>query len=51
MDVAREALGDLARNQRGEVVKLAVPAALYALQNTLLVSPALSIDRSELDMS
>lgn len=34
---AKAALWDLAVNQRGEVVKLAVPAALYALQNTLLV--------------
>lgn len=32
------AIQDLARNQRTEVVKLAVPAMLYALQNTLLVS-------------
>ena len=32
------ALDDLFTNQRPEIVKLAVPAALYALQNTLLVS-------------
>lgn len=32
------ALRELFAEQRGEVVKLAVPAGLYALQNTLLVS-------------
>lgn len=37
-NTVRIALWDLAVNQRQEVVKLAVPAALYALQNTLLVS-------------
>lgn len=35
---AKTAVWDLAVNQRQEVVKLAVPAALYAIQNTLLVS-------------
>lgn len=32
------AVWDLALNQRQEIIKLAVPAALYAIQNTLLVS-------------
>lgn len=35
---ARRAVVDLLTNQRGEIIKLAVPAALYAVQNTLLVS-------------
>lgn len=44
------ALWDLAVNQRQEVVKLAVPAALYALQNTLLVSISRSsYSRTEAD--
>lgn len=34
----RIALWDLLFNQQQEIVKLAIPAALYALQNTLLVS-------------
>ncbi|GAA5902028.1 hypothetical protein JCM6882_000172 [Rhodosporidiobolus microsporus] len=34
---AAAALSDLRRNQKRECVKLAVPAALYALQNTLLL--------------
>ncbi|BGP17135.1 hypothetical protein JCM10213_005243 [Rhodosporidiobolus nylandii] len=38
------AVGDLARNQKGECVKLAVPAALYALQNTLLYTALTNLD-------
>lgn len=38
LKTVRIALWDLAVNQRQEIFKLAVPAALYALQNTLLVS-------------
>lgn len=38
LKTVRTALWDLAVNQRPEIFKLAVPAALYALQNTLLVS-------------
>lgn len=34
---ARMAVWDLFVNQRGDMLKLSVPAALYALQNTLLV--------------
>ena len=35
--VAWSAVGDL-RHQKGEMMKLSVPACLYAVQNTLLVS-------------
>jgi len=38
LKTVRIALWDLAVNQRPEIIKLAVPAALYALQNTLLAS-------------
>lgn len=37
------ALRDLVAHQKAEMVKLAVPAALYALQNTLLVRRARSL--------
>jgi len=49
---ARTAVRDLAVNQKTEMLKLAVPAALYALQNTLLVRPSpvpLSTRRDETD--
>lgn len=36
--IATRALRNLLVEQRGEMLKLAIPAALYALQNTLLVS-------------
>lgn len=35
---AKRAVWDLVTNQREEVAKLVIPSALYALQNTLLVS-------------
>ncbi|GAA5918044.1 hypothetical protein JCM6882_008152 [Rhodosporidiobolus microsporus] len=41
---AAAALGDLRRNQKRECVKLAVPAALYALQNTLLYTALSNLD-------
>ncbi|BGP25457.1 UDP-galactose transporter [Rhodotorula toruloides] len=41
---AGAAIQDLARNQRIEVVKLAVPAMLYALQNTLLYVALSNLD-------
>ncbi|KAJ8293344.1 UDP-galactose translocator [Rhodotorula toruloides] len=41
---AGAAVQDLARNQRTEVVKLAVPAMLYALQNTLLYVALSNLD-------
>lgn len=37
--LAKNAVMDLITNQRREVFKLTIPAALYAAQNTLLVRP------------
>ncbi|ORY89704.1 nucleotide-sugar transporter-domain-containing protein [Leucosporidium creatinivorum] len=44
LKTVRIALWDLAVNQRQEIVKLAVPAALYALQNTLLYTALSNLD-------
>ncbi|KAI5480162.1 UDP-galactose transporter [Pseudohyphozyma bogoriensis] len=41
---AKRALWDLAMNQRAEVIKLSVPAALYATQNTLLYIALSNLD-------
>ncbi|GAA6042320.1 hypothetical protein JCM8097_003843 [Rhodosporidiobolus ruineniae] len=38
------AFGDVVRNQKWECLKLAVPAALYALQNTLLYTALSNLD-------
>lgn len=43
IQTAQAAIWDLAVNQRPEIIKLAVPAALYAIQNTLLVSSSDSL--------
>lgn len=49
VDQAWAALSDLARNQKGECLKLAIPAALYASQNTLLYTALSNLDAATYD--